>query len=185
MDKADRVFRQPTIENREIITHPVTGFTWAWFEKTLDERVIRQEDPDKCWDWKGAMHRQGYGMIGVVRSDKKSGMMTIQRLSLGKKLGRPLLDNEYVISSCINPKCCNPKHLTVGDEEARFNNLFRRFHKDRSVTYDHKFITENANFIMSSSPPLIAEKFGLTQRQAANLKGMIKIKIASGRLVLK
>ncbi len=61
-----------------------------------------------CLEWTMSCHPQGYGLTGV------NGKLTYtHRLAL-------MLDgidpsNKMVLHSCDNTKCCNPKHLRLGD----------------------------------------------------------------------
>lgn len=78
-------------------------------------RVDHSSGPDACWPWKGALHRQGYGLVAVNRR-----MYSASRLAYQLIAGEIPKDMQ-VMHICDNPPCCNPKHLRLGtqDENAK------------------------------------------------------------------
>lgn len=76
-----------------------------------------QEDPvTGCWNWTGATHNQGYGMIGAIRiADEKKIMVTAHRAAYRIYVGAITQPN--VIHTCSNMACCNPAHLKLGTQK--------------------------------------------------------------------
>lgn len=71
-----------------------------------------QPQSNGCITWRGGRHRQGYGMMSVIReSDMKRVMTTVHRVAMRIKLSRALLPGEDVQQTCGNESCCNPAHL--------------------------------------------------------------------------
>lgn len=70
---------------------------WAKVDKSGD-----------CWEWTGARHPQGYGLIKTM-----TGMSRAHRVSVELNAG-PIPDGLMVRHKCDNPGCVNPDHLVVG-----------------------------------------------------------------------
>jgi hypothetical protein len=68
-----------------------------------------------CWTYRGARHKQGYGMIGGYRlATGKKIMQTVHRLLLKIKMNDELAGVDAV-HTCGSMTCCNPAHLVTGD----------------------------------------------------------------------
>lgn len=76
--------------------------------------------PNGCLEWQGAKSAKGYGVIS-----QKGRNLATHRIALAGALNMPELLNridrtvsvfvpQYVLHSCDNPSCCNPKHLRLG-----------------------------------------------------------------------
>jgi len=81
----------------------------------LVKRCIKDANTG-CWNVvRGAMHRQGYGMVGAYRiTDDKHIMTTAHRAIKKLELKTALPRNQEVYHKCSNMRCCNPDHLLTG-----------------------------------------------------------------------
>ena len=64
-----------------------------------------------CWDWTGATHPFGYGVMGV--SGRRGAVDTAHRVSWLIHNG-PVPDMTEVCHRCDNPPCTRPDHLFLG-----------------------------------------------------------------------
>jgi len=91
---------------------------------TTEERFwskVKISGPDECWEWQGA--------IGNKSEGKRYGSFALR----GKVVGAHRLSYEmtygaippgfYVMHSCDNPQCVNPKHLSLGAQTENMRDM--------------------------------------------------------------
>ena len=66
-------------------------------------------DPSGCWLWTGCVQSSGYPSMCAGR---KGVSVSVHRVSLAEKLGRPLTAN--ALHTCDIKRCVNPEHLYEG-----------------------------------------------------------------------
>ena len=78
--------------------------------KTIADILERTERDGDCCIWKGAIHKQGYGMM---RQDGK--MRTVHSVVAELKYGRKptKYGGERVTRTCNNIACVNPDHIII------------------------------------------------------------------------
>lgn len=86
------------------------------------DRVMRFWVPDPktgCWLWSGGVSRTGYGR---ARNAVRGKVERAHRLSWNVFVGA-IPKGSHVLHRCDVPRCVNPSHLFLGDQES--NNLDR------------------------------------------------------------
>lgn len=92
---------------------------------TLEFRFWKHVDKrseDECWDWKADCSRSGYGGLWDNQRGKN---ISAHRLSYEIHRG-PIEKGMYVIHSCDNKRCVNPKHLEQGSPKKNTNDAIDR-----------------------------------------------------------
>ncbi len=94
------------------------------------ERVDQTGGPDACWPWTGYIHPNGYGWV-TWQSRREGTHRVAWALAADDEIPRgKAKDALYVIHSCDNPPCCNPKHLRRGTQA---DNMHDRDSRGRHV----------------------------------------------------
>lgn len=65
-----------------------------------------------CWLWKGTVDKDGYGKAGSGVGGRWEGAHRVAyRLMYGE-----IPPGKVVLHSCDEPLCCNPYHLSIGNQ---------------------------------------------------------------------
>ena len=77
---------------------------------------VDKKGEDECWPWLGVKNKNGYGRTTineyqyyahrVIFNLVNPGMITLQAPKSSDETG-------FIMHTCDNPSCCNPKHLKV------------------------------------------------------------------------
>ena len=102
------------------------------FEPVSDEELAKAKIFNRCrlaesgcWLWTGALHKHGYGMIGLHGKTRGAHIWSYE-LFVGK-----IPTGLHVLHSCDTRACCNPMHLRVGTNT---DNVADRVARGRSRT---------------------------------------------------
>lgn len=83
------------------------------------ERVIRANEAD-CWTWTGAIKGFGYGHMLVAGR-----MQSAHRISYEMHVG-PIPPRMFVCHRCDNPRCVNPAHLFLGNNQDNVRDMLTK-----------------------------------------------------------
>lgn len=72
------------------------------------EKVYIPEDPDACWEWTGALHTGGYGVLKVGSEVCRAHVFAFEQ-----QYGS-VPDGLFVLHKCDNRKCVRGEHLYSG-----------------------------------------------------------------------
>ena len=112
-----------------------------------------------CLEWSGCCHATGYGQTWV---NGKS--WYTHRLAL--ELEGVDTSGHYVLHSCDNPRCCNPKHLRLGTHQDNMADKISRGRQTRGTKVNSAKLTEKdvleIRAIRGMSQRAIADRYGVT-----------------------
>ncbi len=89
---------------------------------TAEERLwslVDKRGEDDCWEWQGAKNHQGYGQLQFQHQKH----MTHR---LAWECANQKMAVLFILHSCDNPPCCNPKHLREGTQQDNANDASER-----------------------------------------------------------
>lgn len=97
---------------------------------------VASATPEECWNWTGAKTSSGYGCLGwngdVVQAHRVAAFLHGIISSVRAKESRDAAcdGSEFVLHTCDNRLCCNPKHLVAGSLR---DNMLDAYSKNRKV----------------------------------------------------
>ena len=96
---------------------------------------VDKRGEDECWNWLGYKNAQGYGRTWI--NDKGYyAHRVIYNLAYPNTitLNAPYVAAEkgFILHTCDNPSCCNPKHLWLGNHE---DNMKDKISKNRGANF--------------------------------------------------
>lgn len=165
-------YKKGTLSKEELLLHtsqvkkgtPATPF-WGRVDKRTE---------DECWNWTGARNNSGYGTYCY-----KGTTCVAHRIAYLLTYGgitelapTDFTSNQFVLHSCDNRACCNPKHLHLGtysDNQKEAYDRLRRAQPKGSEHANSKLTPENVAKIkeLYLSPQYgqvkLAEMFGISQ----------------------
>lgn len=132
---------------------------WAWhkahFADAFWERVDKSGGPDACWPWTGYRDIRGqYGAFNTVGGRRARAPRLAYELAVG-----PISDGDFILHSCNNPPCCNPKHLRPGTPKDNCDDVL----KSRGRYAHAKLLPHQVREIRASTKLLkeIAARYGV------------------------
>jgi hypothetical protein len=97
----------------------------------LADRLAKFVTPgpvDQCWFWTGHRNNKGYGVLGGKKALGKKGKRPLlaHRVAWSIHNGCPVPNDKFVLHSCDTPACCNPHHLSLGDNAENIQQMWDR-----------------------------------------------------------
>jgi len=99
---------------------------------------VRQTTPDGCWDWLGSRNSSGYGTVSwhgrVVPAHRVAYWLSRGGIRLDTQFrvaGRAKKYTRFVLHTCDNRTCCNPKHLFLGSLRANMLDAYKKGRKQQ------------------------------------------------------
>lgn len=106
------------------------AFTLEEAKKYIENR-ISIDTITGCWNWNLYKNSEGYGAIGSgSRVAKNFPELKASHRASYTFYNGPIPEGEVVRHLCVNPSCCNPRHLVTGTQ---LQNMM-----DRSIPLDEQ-----------------------------------------------
>jgi len=101
-------------------------------------RSVNRGAPDLCWEWQGATTSSGYGNLSWhglhVQAHRVAYSLTNGGISLetGFRMeGKAKRYKRFVLHTCDNRLCCNPKHLFLGSMRTNLLDAYKKGRKQQ------------------------------------------------------
>lgn len=88
-------------------------------------KLVKRGKHSECWEWRRGVNSSGYGAF-MGRGAHVQAYQFFHEMAVGKDV--------CVLHSCDNRKCCNPKHLFLGDHKI---NAIDAWNKGRNFYQKH------------------------------------------------
>lgn len=124
---------------------------------------IKYTYSDGCWLWKGATHKQGYGLFRSVSNEV---MKLAHRVSYELYIG-PIPEGIKVLHSCDVTSCVNPSHLFLGTQK---DNMKDAATKGRLGIQNLSNENVHAIEIDFRKQHIIAKEYNISQQQVSRIK---------------
>jgi len=84
---------------------------------------------DECWPWKGALKKDGYGRVQINEWNYYAHRVIFNLAYPGVielKAPKSYAETGFLLHTCDNPSCCNPKHLESGTQADNVKDMWLR-----------------------------------------------------------
>ena len=89
--------------------------------KPRDDDFMRWFQPsDGCWEWQGAIDRDGYGIFSYSGKTHRAARVALEID------GRALVGRQMACHHCDNPRCVRPDHLFAGTNQDNMKDMVRK-----------------------------------------------------------
>jgi hypothetical protein len=122
-------FCQKHYEKNKTYGDPLAGKTNSQNKAGTKEYIYENSEIDinGCWIWKRSKNNKGYGHPGF-----KGKPILAHRLSYLTFIGE-IPNNLFVLHTCDNPTCVNPKHLFLGTQEDNMKDMVNKNRQSSKV----------------------------------------------------
>lgn len=93
---------------------------------------VERRGPNECWGWNASTHKDGYPSFYVPNPGGHNRQKLGHRFMVELQEGRELSKDEYVLHSCDNPTCTNPRHLRIGTQKDNVRDCMNRGRMNRA-----------------------------------------------------
>lgn len=120
---------------------------------------VEKRGADECWPWLSTKTSGGYGTLGI--GSRREGKEMAHRVSYRLHQG-PIPDGRWVLHSCDNPGCVNPRHLRCGtpaenSQEAQDKGRMKQTHYSGENNHRAKLLPADVEFIRAN--PTASRKY--------------------------
>jgi len=84
---------------------------------------------DECWEWKGFRNHQGYGRTWINDKGYYAHRVIFHLANpntINLNAPQSTLEYGFILHTCDNPSCCNPKHLWLGTHKDNMEDKARK-----------------------------------------------------------
>lgn len=142
------------------------GYPQKFIDRFWSKVAIRA--PDECWEWQ-AFRVKGYGRIGLPGAGQNGKKGRSHMVAYEIEVG-PIPDGMYVLHSCNNPPCCNPKHLRVGTQSENMLDAVYAGTHNRTILTVERVLEMRARFAAGETTTSVAALYGVAFETAKQIR---------------
>jgi len=116
-----------------------------------------------CWEWTGSKSGKGYGLLRLNVGEK---LQYAHRVSWEIHNGK-IYNSLFVLHSCDNPPCVNPRHLFLGTQKDNIQDAIRKGRFACGEKQKHKITESQVKTIRG-----LYKKGGITQIKIGKIFGL-------------
>lgn len=103
------------------------------------EKVDRTGGDATCWPWIAGTNHKGYGTFSISHAHSS----LAHRISWIMENG-PIPAGKYVLHSCDNPRCVNPRHLFLGSLADNMRDMCEKGRSCKGTEHPHSKLNDEA-----------------------------------------
>ena len=137
--------------------------------RRLLAKVIVPHDPEACWGWTGAVNSHGRAHM---QADRRGLWSNASRIAYRVLVGA-VPEGLFVLHTCDNPLCCNPRHLYAGTPAQNNADMANRGRSTRGERHPgRKISADDARAIRASTERsrVLADRYGLSMSHIAHIR---------------
>lgn len=100
------------------------------------DKVKITADDNQCWEWTAAKDRKGYGVTRIIKKTAAHRFAWIFPDYV-------IPDGMYILHSCDNPSCCNPKHLFLGTAQDNMDDKVKKGRQPRADSHPRRKLSSS------------------------------------------
>lgn len=96
---------------------------------------VDKRGEDECWEWLGYKNENGYGRVQIKDWSYYAHRVIYDLVYpniIERKAPKETSEKGFLLHTCDNPSCCNPKHLWIGTHK---DNMEDKARKGRSPDF--------------------------------------------------
>lgn len=132
-----------------------------------------------CWEWQGALNSTGYGNVswhGKVYTAHRVAAWLVGLIA-HPSAPRNKQDQGYVLHTCDNRKCCNPKHFFLGSYSDNQFDAYKKNRKRQPKGENHanakltlrQIAAIRKEYAAGKSQSTLASKYGVSQTSVSKI----------------
>ena len=143
---------------------------------------VDKRGEDECWEWLGYKNEDGYGRVQINDWSYYAHRVIYDLVYpniIERKAPKETSEKGFLLHTCDNPSCCNPKHLWVGTHK---DNMEDKARKGRSPDFSGGKGPRCKLTMSQAREARELRKNGMSARQLAE---KVEISLASMKTLLR